>query len=43
MDAREKFNEITLPENEDFYWHLNMEDTCDEDMCMQKEFAKILK
>ena len=43
MDAWEKFNEITLPENEDFYWHLNMEDICDDDMCMQKEFAKILK
>ena len=43
MDAWEKFNEIALPEKEDFYWHLNMEDICDEDMCMQKEFVKILK
>ena len=26
-----KFNENSLPEKEDFYSHLNMEDTTDED------------
>ena len=26
MDDREKFNEMSLPEKEDFYSHLNMED-----------------
>ena len=33
MDDREKFNEILLPEKEDFYSHLNIEG----------EFVKILK
>ena len=29
MDDWDKFNEISLPENEDFYSHLNMEDIAD--------------
>ena len=29
MDDGDKFNEISLPENEDFYSHLNMEDIAD--------------
>ena len=33
MDERENFNEITLPEKEEFYSNLNMEE----------EFGKILK
>ena len=31
MDDWEKFNKIPLPENEDFYSHLNMEDITDAD------------
>ena len=31
MDALENFNEALLPEKEDFYSHLNMEDITDED------------
>ena len=31
MDDWEKFNETTLPENEAFCSHLNMEDTTDAD------------
>ena len=29
MDEREKFNETTLPEKEEFYSNLNMEDITD--------------
>ena len=29
MDHWEKFNETSLPEKEDFYSHLNMEDITD--------------
>ena len=29
MDDRENFNETSLPEKEDFYSHLNMDDTTD--------------
>ena len=29
MDDWEKFNEASLPEKQDFYSHLNMEDTTD--------------
>ena len=29
MDEREKFNETSIPEKEDFYSHLNMEDITD--------------
>ena len=31
MDDWEKFNETSLPEKEDFYSHLNMEDVTDAD------------
>ena len=31
MDDWEKFNEISLPEKEDFYSHLNMEDITETD------------
>ena len=43
MDDWEKFNEITLPENEEFYSSLNMEDVTSTDYIMQKEFVKTLK
>ena len=31
MDYWEKFNEMSLPDKEDFYSHLNMEDITDAD------------
>ena len=31
MDDWEKFNETSLPEKEDFYIHLNLEDITDAD------------
>ena len=31
MDDREKFNKTSLPEKENFYSHLNMEDITDAD------------
>ena len=37
------FNETSLPEKEDFYRHLNMEDITDADCRFQKQFVKILK
>ena len=43
MDDWEKFNETTLPEKEEFYSNLNMEDITDAVTCMQKEFVKTLK
>ena len=43
MDDWEKFNETSLPEKEDFYSHLNMEDITDTDTHTEKEFVKILK
>ena len=44
MDDWEKFNEKSLPEKEDFYSHLNMEDITDVEIThTQKEFVKILK
>ena len=41
----EKFNKTSLPEKEDFYSHLNMEDVTDADYAhaKKKEFVKILK
>ena len=39
MDDCEKFNE-TLPEKEDFYSHLNMEDTTDADYAPIKRVCK---
>ena len=43
MDGWEKFNKKSLPEKEEFYSNLNMEDITDTDYIMQKEFVKILK
>ena len=43
MDDWEKFNETTLPEKDEFYSNLNMEDITDAVTCMQKEFVKTLK
>ena len=44
MDDWEKVNETSLPEKEDFYRHLNMEDiTNAKILCTQKVFVKILK
>ena len=43
MDNWEKYNETCLPEKEDFYSHLNMEDITDADYAHKKEFVKILK
>ena len=43
MDDWEKFNKTLLPEKEDFYSHLNMEDIIDADGVHEKEFVKILK
>ena len=40
MDNWEKFNETSLPENEDFYSHLNMEDITDVDYEHAKEICK---
>ena len=34
MDDWEKFNETALPEKEEFYINLNMEDITDADLCM---------
>ena len=36
----EKFNETSLPEKEDFYSHLNMEDITDADYVYAKIFCK---
>ena len=36
MDDWEEFNDISLPENEDFYSHLNMEDITDADYALEK-------
>ena len=38
MDDWEKFNETSLPETEDFYSHLNMEDTTDAVYARAKKF-----
>ena len=40
MDDREKFNEILLPEKEDFYSHLNMEGITDADYAHAKAACK---
>ena len=41
MDEWEKFNETSLPEKEEFYRNLNMEDITDVDCIMQKKYVKI--
>ena len=43
MDDREKFNETMLPEKEDFYSHLNMEDITDADYAHTKGVCKYFK
>ena len=40
MDDREIFNESSLPEKEDFYSHLNMEDITDADYAHAKELCR---
>ena len=40
MDDWEKFNETSLPEKEDFYSHLNMEDITDADYAHTKRVCK---
>ena len=40
MDDLEKFNEMSLPEKEDFYSHLNLEDITDVDYVHAKTFCK---
>ena len=40
VDDREKFNETSLPEKEEFYNHLNMEDISDEDYTHAKRVCK---
>ena len=40
MDDWEKFNETKLPEKEDFYSHLNMEDITDADYAHAKRVCK---
>ena len=37
MDEWEKFNEISLPEKEEFYSNLNMEDIIDADYIYRKK------
>ena len=40
MDDWEKFNETSLPKEEDFYSHLNMEDITDTDITQAKRLCK---
>ena len=40
MDNWEKFDETSLPENEEFYSHLNMEDITDTDYAHKKKVCK---
>ena len=40
MNDWEKFNETLLPEKEDFYGHLNMEDITDVDYVYTKRVCK---
>ena len=43
MNDQEKFNGTSLPEKEDFYSHLNMEDITDADYAHAKRVVKVLK
>ena len=43
MDNLEKVSETSLPEKEDFYSHLNMEDITQQITHTQKEFVKTFK
>ena len=40
MDGLEKFNETSLPQKEDFYSHLNMEDITNADCTHTKKICK---
>ena len=40
MNDWEKFNEVSLPEKEDFYSHLNMEDITDADYAQAQRVCK---
>ena len=40
MDDWEKLNETSLPEKEDFYSHLNLEDITDADYALAKRVCK---
>ena len=39
MDSWERFNETSLPDKDDFYSNLNMEDITDLTICMQKQYS----
>ena len=43
MDDWRNFNELSLPEKEDFYTHLNMGDITDADYTHEKRVIKILE
>ena len=43
MDHWTKLNEALLPEKEDFYSHLNVEDITDAEYMHAKRFYKVLK
>ena len=43
MDDWEKFYGTSLPEKEDFYSHVNMEDITNADYTLAKKIVKILK
>ena len=43
MDEWEKFNKTSLPEKQDFYSHLNMEDITDADYKHAKRVCKDFK
>ena len=43
MDDWEKFNEISLPEKEDFYTHINMKDIADANYTHAKIVSKDFK
>ena len=43
MDEWEKFNEICLPEKEDFYWNINIENITDADCMHTKRVCKDLE
>ena len=40
LDDWEKFNETSLPQKEDFFIHLNMEDNIDADYALAKRVCK---
>ena len=43
MNDWEKFNETSLPEKEDFYSHLNMEDVTDAEYMVGKIVCKVFQ